>query len=208
MSNLETHEIAKPEPTPKANAEKGEILSLDHAKEALIHSDRLKTKLLFAIDKIKLHPQWKDKVVDGLWNKLSAKDRELLYQGGKPGIFKMLKKGLTPVPLNLLPFDLTPSMKYDDNRLKFFGDKLSDAARPLVQMDMLPAPEGIPGDEIAKDVLSDKKSIQRILSAVQVLVTLFAPEAAKEVQEAKAIANQLVDLKTDMATEQQKKKAA
>jgi hypothetical protein len=206
MGNPEMQKNTEHEITPESKGEKGEVLSLNHAREALIYSDRLQTKLLFAINKIKNHPQWHSKVVDGFWNKLSAKDRELLYTGGKPSIFKMMKKGM--VPLNMLPFGMTPSMKYDDNRLKFFGDKISESARSLVQLDMLPAPEGVSGDEIAKDVLSDKKSLRRILSVIQVLVTLFAPEIASELGEAKQIANQLIDIKTEMANKQQELKAA
>jgi len=206
MGNPETQKNAEREPTPEGNAEKGEVLSLGHAKETLINSDRLQTKFLFAIDKIKNHPQWHSKVVDGFWNKLSVKDRELLYKGGKPGLFKMIKKGATPI--GMLPFNVTPSLKYDDNRLKFFGDKISESARSLVQLDMLPAPEGIPSDEIKKDILSDKKSLRQLLTVVQVLVTLFAPEIAPEIGEAKQIANQLIDTKTQMASKQQELKAA
>lgn len=201
MSNPEMQKDPEIESAPEAKNEKGDVLSLKNAKEALILSERLKTKFLFAINKIKNHPLWHSKVVDGFWNKLSTKDRTELYKGGEPGIFKMLKKGI-------MPFNLMPSMKYEDNRLKFLGDKISESARSLVQLDMLPAPEGISSEEIAKDVLSDKKSLRHILTLVQVLVDLFAPEIAAEVGEAKLIANQLVDIKTDMASKQQEQKAA
>jgi len=201
MSNPETQKDFENETLSEKKPEKGEVLSLKKAKEALIHSERLKTKFLFAINKINNHPLWHSKVVDGFWNKLSPEDRKELYKGGEPGIFKMLKKGI-------MPFNLMPSMKYKDNRLKFLGDKISESARSLVQLDMLPAPEGISSEEIAKDVLSDKKSLKHILTLVQVLVDLFAPEIAAEVGEAKLIANQLVDMRTDMATQQQERKAA
>jgi hypothetical protein len=206
MSNPEIQNAEDREPLPGSRTEKGKVLSFGKAKEALVNSDRLQTQFLFAIDKIKNHPQWHSKVIDGFWNKLSAKDRELLYQGGKPGFIKTLKNGMNP--LNAPPFNFAPSMKYDDTRLKLFGDKISESARSLVQLDMLPAPEGIAKETLAKDILSDKKNMRHMLTAVQFLVDFFAPEIAGEIGEAKMIGFQLIDLKSDMATKQLEKKAA
>jgi hypothetical protein len=203
MGNPETSKEIEQKPSAENKAEKDEVLNLNRVKKELIESGRLQEKFLFAIDKIKNHPQWQKKVVNGFWKKLTAKDRELLYRGGEPGLFKTLKKG-SPI-LALIPI---PEMKYDDNRLKFLGDRLSEGARSMVQMDMLPAPEGIEMETISKDILSDKKNLKRVLTAIQFLVSIFAPEAAKEVQEAKVIANQFIDIKTDVAIKQQEKKAA
>ncbi len=200
MSNPEIQKNEEREPTPESKADKGTVLSLDRAKKALIHSDRLQEKLIFAIDKIKKHPQWQSKVVDGFWKKLDAKDRELLYKGGKPSIFNVLKESAFPVPI--------PNTKYKKFSLKFFGDTLAKSVRPMVHYDLLPPPEGVSKEEVAKDIVTDQKSLRRLLTAVQILVSVFAPEIAEEVGEAKAIANQMVDMKTDISTKQQERKAA
>ncbi len=200
MKNLEAQPRAELESSPKAKAEKGETLDLDSLKKELIDSGRLQEKLLFAIDKIKKNPHWQSKVVDGFWNKLEKEDREQLYKGGKPSIFNALKDAAQIIPM--------PNLKYKKFSLKFFGDNLAKSVRPMVHYDLLPPPEGIGKEEIAKDIAGDQKSIKRLLTMLQIIVDVFAPELAPEVGKAKQIANQMVDMKTDLSNQQQEKKTA
>jgi len=202
MGNSETKKSAEHEHAPEKSGEKGEILNFRDAKEALVSTDRLQSKLLFALNKIKNHPKWQEGVVDGFWNKLSPKDRELLYKGGKPSLLNALKSG-SPV-FN----QISSLLKYDDRRLKIFGNQMSQSTRTLVQLDLLPAPEGVPTEDITKDILKDKRNYKLLLMALQIIVSILAPEVAPEVQEVKKIASGLVDVKTELAKKQQELKRA
>lgn len=200
MNDLEVLKPRSYETEPNKPEKKESALDL---KKLDLKNETLQQKFVSAIEAIKNHPAWKETVVDGFWNKLSANDQEQLYKGGKLTISRVLKKS-SPI------FSMIPSLKYDDNKLKLFGDMLADSARLMVQMDMLPAPKGISQEEIMKDIPKDQKSMERLLTLIEIFVTVFAPEAEPKFHEAKQIAEKIVEAKTTLAKGQQErmKKAA
>jgi hypothetical protein len=202
MKNPETHTTSEHE-LAKQETHEAQKLEIQLGEKKVDLSDKeLHARLLDSLVKIKEHPLWKTKFVEGFWNKLTPEDQKLLYESKKPSVFNTIKEGITSSPF-LPPM---PNLKYKKFSLKFFGDSLAKSVRPMVHYDMLPAPQGMSKEEIAKDIVGDQKSTKRLLSMLQIIVTVFAPELEPEVQKAKAIGDALVDAKTTVAKRQQEKK--
>jgi len=156
------------------------------------------------IDKLKNNPAWQKNMVGGFWNKLTEKDKLKLYKEGSLSFTKMLERGFTasnPLFMPLVPL----FKKYDSPRLKLIGPYLPMALRYLVQIGLLPSPQGLTPVDIIKDIKKDQRGLKCFILAVEAIVGIFAPECVAEMQEINTIIFGFNNAKTIIAQKQQGK---
>ncbi len=162
--------------------------------DKLQNSESLQGKLENAIDKLRNHPQWQSKAVDGFWNKLSEEDKTTLYDRGEQGISTKISPLINKI---------RDIFGYDAKKLKMFGSQVAPATRSLVQLNLFPAPASKPQAVIAADIQSDHKKFKRMLKVAKVVLMVLAPECMGEFNKIEGIVKQIDAVKTDAATRQQ-----
>ncbi|PIZ75138.1 hypothetical protein COY05_04565 [Candidatus Peregrinibacteria bacterium CG_4_10_14_0_2_um_filter_38_24] len=179
-----------------------DVKSLD-LKGLLLTEKRLSTFFASAIGRIKQSPFWNKKIVKGFWDKLSEKDKEALYKGGKMTFSKTLKSGN---PISMPFFDLFAGLKYDSVKMKMFGEKFAPSVRYFVQADLLSRPGSVTSKQIEKDIAGDEKFVKGLLTVLTWIVYALAPEAIPEVRQIKEIVSKLNSVKAAIAKKGRKKR--
>lgn len=140
---------------------------------------------------------WNSTVVD-FWTKLSPEDQKTLYERGEPTFINKYLSGGTFANL----------FRYDDNTLRLFAQDLAPICRWLVQLGMLPPPKGMPSGSVAKDVISDKATMDKTLKQLRVLLTLVAPALLVEFEAARRALSKTYGYGKGVAVQAQKKQKA
>ena len=176
--------------------EPGKVIPLNKGKiaEQVLKNPKVKEGIEGALNKIKGSGFWKK--VENYWVGISEKDKEALYKEGEPGILKAIA---TAGPVGMGVNVIKNQFVYENRVLKAGGDKLAGAARTLMQMGLLTHPAKLTQEQLQADVVSDGKTMKKMLRMVKLILVAFAPEALPEYQKIEPLLQGVTEERTRIA---------